>query len=156
MPRFLTVCVVLAITLLAGCATQTKKALTQDQVPAPAVKTFRQMFPEVKKVEWSIKADQNYEAEFFVAEAEIAAKFDAAGKWVETETAIPPASVPAAVQATVTAKFKGYKQIETQSIKRPESSGLAYELHLDNGKEIVKAQFAADGAILNQQSKPKP
>jgi hypothetical protein len=113
-------------------------------------------FPTVKRAEWKIKSDKNYEAEFSLKGTEIAAKFDSAGKWLETESAISRSKVPKAVRKTVDRGFKGYKVIERQSVQRWNEKPLTYELHLGNAREIVKAQFAGDGSILSQSAKPKP
>ena len=126
-----------------------------DQVPVAVRQAFQAKFPSVKLAEWKIKSDKNYEAEFTLQETEIAAKFDPAGKWLETECEIPASEVPQAVQDTVFKQFKDYKTVETQSVESWNDQRLIYELHLDNGKVIVKAQFSADGIILNQSTKPK-
>ena len=58
--------------------------LASDKVPAIVKESFKSKFPEVSKVEWKLKGDQNYEAEFKLKDVEVAAKFDAKGKWLET------------------------------------------------------------------------
>jgi hypothetical protein len=154
--------------LLSGCASQetrksqndtaeveTEKAgktiTTSDQVPDAVKRAFQVKFPSAKPAEWKIKSGQIYEAEFTLKGTEITAMFDAAGKWLETESAISPAKVPKAVSDAAGKQFKGYKVIETQSVERPNEQHLIYELHFENAKEIVKAQFSSEGAILNQK-----
>ena len=131
------------------------QVLTMDQVPAPIKQAFQAKFPAVKQAEWKLKADKNYEAEFTLKGTGIAAKFDPVGKWLETESAILPSKVPKPVRTTVEKQFKGYKVVETQNLQRWNEKPLIYELHLENAKEVVKAQFSADGMILNQSAKPK-
>jgi len=131
------------------------QVLTVEQVPAPIKQAFQARFPDVKQVEWKIKSDKNYEAEFTFKGTGIAAKFDSAGKWLETESTILPSRLPKPVRTTVDKQFKGYKVVETQNLQRWNERPLIYELHLENAKEVVKAQFSADGAILNQSAKPK-
>ena len=129
--------------------------LTADKVPTVVRQAFHAKFPIVKRAAWKIKSDKNYEAEFRVNGTEIAAKFDVTGKWLETESAIPRATVPQAVRGTVARQFEGYKVIETQSVQRWNEERLTYELHLENYTQIVKAQFLDDGTILNQSTKLK-
>ena len=129
--------------------------MSADQIPQAVRQALQARFPTAGLPEWKLKSDKNYEAEFTLHKTEIAAKFNPAGKWLETETAIPGSEVPQTVQNTVTKQFKGYKTVETQSVQRWNGPHLIYELHLDNGKVIVKAQFSADGTILNQSTKPK-
>src|SRR5205807_10079955 len=56
--------------------------------------------------EWKKKQGNIYEAEFTIDRKEITVMFDATGKWLETETAIDPASVPQAIMNTIATQFK--------------------------------------------------
>ena len=79
----------LAACLLPSCAShQTSKSKPKAAAEVPGVvrQAFQARFPAVKEVEWKLKSDRNYEAEFTLKEVEIAAKFDSAGKWLETST----------------------------------------------------------------------
>ena len=147
--------VTLAITVLLPLAAASQ-ALTSDQVPALVKQAFERKFPAVKAAAWKLKSDKNYEAEFTVKGIERAVKFDAAGKWLETETAISHSKVPKAVRKAADNQFSGYKVTETQSLQRWNEDSLAYELHFENATELVKAQFSADGTVLSKSSKPKP
>jgi hypothetical protein len=146
---------IIAITMFLSLVASAQ-SLTPEQVPDVVKQGFQAKFPAVKRAEWKIKSDKNYEAEFTLKGTEIAAKFDSTGKWLETESAISSSKVPKAVRDTAAKTFKGYKVIERQSVQRWNEEPLIYELHLENAKEIVKAQFAADGSVLNQSAKPKP
>jgi hypothetical protein len=131
------------------------QVLTPDQVPSVVKQAFQARFSAVKAVAWKLKPDKNYEAEFTLKGTEIAAKFDSAGKWLETESAISRSQVAKALRTAVANQFAGYKVAETQAVQRWNEERLIYELHLENAKEIVKAQFSADGTVLNQSVKPK-
>jgi hypothetical protein len=133
----------------------TAQLLSANRVPVGVMTAFREKFPHTRSATWKIKSDGNYEAESTRQRREIAAKFDGAGKWIETETAIPRAQLPAPIQASIADKFKGYRIVETQTVQRWDDTRLIYELHLERGVEIVKAQLYADGAILNQSTKNK-
>jgi Putative beta-lactamase-inhibitor-like, PepSY-like len=130
--------------------------LTADQVPSAIKEACKTRFPTVKAVAWKLKSDKNYEAEFTLKGTEIAAKFDSAGKWLETESAISRSKLPKAVRTTAAKQFAGYKVVETQTVQRWNEESLIYELHLENAKEVVKAQLSRDGALLNQSATPKP
>jgi hypothetical protein len=129
--------------------------LTADKVPAKVRESFRAKFPEVKKVEWKLKDDKNYEAEFTQKDVEVAAKFDENGKWVETETAIAKTELPKEVRAKISREFKDYKVIETQKVERPDGKPVLFEVHLENPKEVLKVQLEANGTIAARSSKPK-
>src|SRR5438132_4247275 len=87
---------------------------------------------------------------------EIAAKFDVIGKWIETESAIPRSQLPTALSAAIAQEFKGYKMVETQTVRRWDKTRLIYEAHLEDAAEIVKLQLYADGTILNKSVKEEP
>ena len=144
--------VILAAFLLGAASAQTIPA---SQVPAQVKAAFQAKFPGAKAAEWKIKTDQNYEAEFTLNKVDIAAKFDATGKWLETESTIPRSAVPQPILSAVATRFKGHKMVETQSFERGDSPGLIYEIHLEDAKQTVKAQFSPDGKVLNQSAKPK-
>jgi curli biogenesis system outer membrane secretion channel CsgG len=141
-----------AVTSLVAIA----QVLKPEQVPSAVKQGFAAKFPTVKLADWKIKSDKNYEAEFTLKGTDIAAKFDSTGKWLETESAISRFKVPKAVRDISSKTFKGYKVVERQSLQRWNEESLIYELHLENAKEIVKAQFAVDGSILSQSTKAKP
>jgi hypothetical protein len=124
-------------------------------VPEAVRQALQAGFPSVKPTEWKAKAGNIYEAEFILKGTEITVMFDATGKWLETESAIDPAEVPKAVSDAAARRFKGYKVIETQKVEHPDTQHLIYELHFENMKEIVKAQFSDEGAILKQFTKAK-
>jgi len=131
------------------------QAVTGSQVPAAVKNGLREKFQTVKKVEWKIKADRNYEAEFTLKKTDTAAKFDSTGKWLETESAAPRSAVPSAVRDSIAKQFKRYKIIEIQTVQRWNEQRVIWEIHLEGANEIVKAQFDASGAILSRSAKPK-
>ena len=68
--------------------------LPADKVPASVRDAFKAKFPGLNKVEWKLKSDKNYEAEFKLKDVAVAAKFDDKGRWLETETAIEQSALP--------------------------------------------------------------
>jgi hypothetical protein len=126
-----------------------------SHVPRAVKKSLREKFLSAKRVEWKIKSDRNYEAEFTLKGTDIAVKFDAKGKWLETESAALRSAIPPAVQDTIATRFKGYKVIEIQTLQRWNEQHVVWEIHLEGTNEIVKAQFNGNGAILSRSAKPK-
>jgi hypothetical protein len=136
------------------CSVALAQVVETTQVPAAVRQAFQARFPAVKAVAWTMKSD-NCEAEFTSNGAGVAVKFDPVGKWLETESAIPRSKVPSAVRDAVARRYRGHNVIETQTVQRWNEQRVIYEIHLENAREIVKAQFYADGAMLNQSTKPK-
>jgi len=77
------------------------------------------------------------------------------GKWLETESAIPRAQVPQAINDTVAKEFKDCKVIEIQSVERPNESALLYELHLDTGPGNCESSVFSPRCNLTRSTKPK-
>jgi hypothetical protein len=129
--------------------------VSADKVPVIVRQTCEAKFSRVRKVEWKLKNDHSYEAEFRLNGVEVAAKFDANGKWLETETTIARTKLPPDVRATISKKFDGYKIIETQTVERFDQKMLLYEVHLKGVKAVIKTLFEENGTLVSQSSKPK-
>ena len=69
--------------------------------------------------------------------------------------AIEQSALPKEVQATIAKEYKGYKVIETQKVERAGDKPILFEVHLENGEEILKVQFERDGAIASKSTKRK-
>ena len=134
--------------LLLSC-TGFRQLITTDQVPPVVKRGFHNIFPNVKQMQWKIKSDKNYEAEFMLKGSEIAVKIDSTGKWIETESAALWSTVPSMVKDTVAKRFKKYKVIEIQTVQRWNKQHVFWEIHLENAHEIIKIQFEENGAIIN-------
>ncbi len=137
-------------------ARKTSRTVAPEQVPEVVKQALQARFPAVKVAEWKEKPAKIYEAEFTLKGTEITVMFNSAGKWLETESAIDPAKVPKVVSAAAARQFNGYKVIETQSVQRWDEQHLIYELHFEGAKDLAKAQFSSEGAILSQSTKAKP
>jgi hypothetical protein len=131
------------------------QSLPDDKVPAKVREAFRTKFPGVSTVEWKLKADENYEAEFKQKGVEVAAKFDDKGNWLETETAIEETGLPKEARAKISKEYKAYKIIETQKVERAGDKPILFEVHLENAEEILKVQLEERGAIASKNSKRK-
>jgi hypothetical protein len=146
-------CGLIAVAALAGATLA--QPLAADKVPANVRDAFRSKFPGVSQVEWKRKSDKNYEAEFTLKGVEVAAKFDAEGKWLETETAIEPSALTKEVRATLAKDYKDYKIIETQKVERAHDKSTLFEVHLENADEILKVQLEANGTVASKSAKRK-
>lgn len=142
------------VTLVAFGAALAAAQLPADKVPSGVVQAYHVKFPGQRPVEWKLKNDGNYEAEFKLNGVDIAVKFSPAGQWLETETTIAIAELPKAVATAIARDFKGYKVIETQRLEDVEHRVLL-EVHLENAKEILKTQFEPGGTLKSRSAKPK-
>lgn len=128
----------IACLFLAADALEAKN--NSGKPPTAVMEAFRQKFPGVTDVDWSKEKNGQWEAEFEQGKVEMSANFQPDGKWVETETEIDPAALPAPVQAAL----KGKKIKEAARIQRADGSTV-YEAEV-KGKDWL---FDANGKALN-------
>src|SRR5439155_24150012 len=131
------------------------RPFSADMVPEAVRDAFQAQCPGTDKVEWKLKGDKNYEAEFKLKDVEVAAKFDDKGKWLETETAIEQSALPKGVLATIAKEYKGHKVIETQKVERAGDKPILFEVHLENAEEVLKVQLEGNGTIATKSTKRK-
>ena len=138
----------LALLPLTALSAQAQK-MAEKQVPAAVVATFKQARPAAKGVKWE-KEDANYEASFKQGPDEMSMVFAATGTLLETETGITVAQLPAAVRATLSSRYAGYKVTEAAKIVAAATGILTYEAEVSKGGKEMDVLFGADGAELKQ------
>ncbi|HVT40327.1 MAG TPA: PepSY-like domain-containing protein [Gemmatimonadaceae bacterium] len=126
-----------------------------DRVPAVVRRAQTTRFPAAVKTAWKLKSDRSYEAEFTLKGVGVAVKYDSTGMWLETETDITRQQVPPRLLDSLIRQFPGYRIIETQHLE-PRSGPPLFEIHLQNAREVVKAQLDSAGRVISRSSKPVP
>ncbi len=145
-----------SIILLAACSlfisvSAYAQKIASDKVPPPVHAAFKAKFPAAEKTEWEMENDQEYEAEFKVGTMEQSARFDRAGKWLETETEIKVSELPQAVQDALAKEFVGFK-IEEACKVEDVLHGSVYEAEVEKGKEEYDVLVDASGKVLKKES----
>lgn len=125
--------------------------LSADKVPPIVHATFKTMFPSAEKTQWEMENDQEYEAEFKTGATEQSARFDRAGKWLETETEIKVSELPKAVQDALAKEFAGYKVKEACKVEDV-IHGSAYEAEVQKDKEEMDVLLDASGKVLKKET----
>lgn len=109
-------------------------ASAKPQIPEGVLKAFQAKFPAARDVDWEVDNKTEYEAEFELNGTEMSASFDAAGKWLETETEIRLTDLPAPVQAAL----QGKKVKEAAKIERADGSTV-YEAEVKRKDLLLDA-----------------
>jgi uncharacterized membrane protein YkoI len=122
-----------------------------DAIPAAVKQSFAKRFPNVQGVKWSEESETEFEAEFKNKGKEQSANFDQTGKWLETEWEVKKSELPAAVQATITKEFAGYKVEETELTETPD--GTFYEVEVEKGELTYEAQISREGKLIKKEEK---
>jgi len=123
--------------------------LKESEVPAAVKSAFAKRFSTVKQAKWSKENDSAFEAEFKISGIEQSANFDAAGKWLATETEMKKTDLPSSVQATLTKEFAGYTIEEAEKAETP--AGIFYEVEVEKGKATYELQISPDGKVLSKK-----
>jgi len=123
--------------------------IQEKDVPAAVVTAFKTKFPTTTKTNWEKENTNEFEAEFKLNGEEVSANFDNTGKWLETETEIKTAALPAAVQATLNKDFAGYKIEEAAKIESAKD-GNVFEAEIEKGEESYDVLFTPDGKVLSK------
>lgn len=138
----------LSAALLLPAAAHAQK-IAADNVPAATLAAFHKSFPTGKTVKWE-KEGADYEAGFDMGKAEMSAVITAAGVLLETETEMPVAQLPAAVQKTLAASYKAYKITEAAKIVTAATGATTYEAEVSQGGKHRDVLFNADGTEVKK------
>jgi hypothetical protein len=137
---------IIGATSLNACAQTTK-------VPKAVTETFRQKFPDAKKVKWDkeyeTERETEWEAEFKMNGTEYSANFTSAGEWKETEHEVKMNEIPTAVKATLDKEFMGY-DIEEAEISETKD-GKVYEFTLERDETEMDVAIDVNGKIINKE-----
>ncbi len=142
------VILLLSAAVLLPAAARAQK-IAADKVPTAAVAAFHKSFPTVKTVKWE-KEGADYEAGFEIGKSEMSAVITAAGVLRETETEMPVAQLPAAVQKTLAASYKAYKITEAAKIVTAATGATTYEAEVSQGGKHHDVLFNADGTEVKK------
>lgn len=138
---------IIMIWAVAICCTVRVAAQAAVSVPQVVADAFHTRFPNAAKQKWEKENATEYECEFHSGKAEMSAKYDQAGKWLETETEIKASDLPAAVQQTIQKQYNDYKLKEAEVVETPE--GKLYEAELSKGGKVTELRLSADGRVVS-------
>lgn len=136
------------LTLLFVSVLFASPAFAQKTVPENVKKEFAKKYPAAQAVKWGSEEANEWEAEFTVNGTEMSASYDNKGTWLESETEISTKDLPAAVTATLTKDFAGYKTGEMSIIEDPKMKG--FELALKKGDSSLEVVFDNSGKVIKK------
>lgn len=117
-------------------------------VPEKALTAFKAKFPDVKKVEWEMENDSEWEAEFKWKGKEYSANFNNEGEWLETEYKIKESEIPSNIRATLDRNYTDYEIEEPEIAETP--SGKSYEMEIERGEEEFKVTIDSKGNLIKR------
>ncbi|MBE0643781.1 MAG: PepSY-like domain-containing protein [Bacteroidetes bacterium] len=128
----------------------TLSAVAQPSVPKEVQKAFQAKFSKASDVKWDKENDSEFEAEFMMNDVEMSANFSAKGVWIETETEIAIAKLPAAITQRLAKDFKGYAVKEAASVEKP-GKDMTYEVEVRKGEKTIEVLLSKDGKVLEKK-----
>ena len=139
MKKLFTVVFVTGATALSACG----QKLNESQIPAAVKTAFQKQYPSVK-ASWD-KEDVNYEANFKQNGKTMSAVIDKNGTIVETETDIPVADLPKAIQDYMKKNYPGTKIEEAAKIVKA-NGDINYEAEVHH-KDVI---FDVNGKFIKE------
>jgi hypothetical protein len=105
------------------------------KVPDAVKNAFTAKYPNATNVKWGKENAKEYEAGFKLNNNSVSANFGMGGNWVETESVIPVADLPAVVTAAVNTKYPGAVMTLAEKTEQPVNK-ILYEVTVKvNGKK---------------------
>ncbi|MFI5131323.1 MAG: PepSY-like domain-containing protein [Chitinophagales bacterium] len=134
--------------LLVACSILTISTFSCSQIKVPlAVATaFNSKYPGGTDVKWGKESAKEYEAEFRLNGNNVSANFGSDGAWVETETVMKVADLPAAVVAAINKNYPGAVITTAEKLEEP-GDKLLYETVIKVKGKKKTLELNADGSL---------
>ena len=116
-----------------------------SKLPAPVTEAVAAKWSGVV-IERAEQEGSTYEVAFTADGKAMEAKFDAASKWLETETIIAVTDAPAEVQATLSSKYGKWTVTKVEAETNETAS--KFEAHLARGEKGLEVEMDAKGVVL--------
>ena len=116
-------------------------------VPKAIADAFAKKFPAATNVKWAKENAKEYEAEFKLNGKSISANFLNDGSWVETESEISTAELPAAVANAVKLKYADAVILKIFKIETAIGK-VTYETEFKTGNKKKELVFNAEGNVI--------
>ena len=144
----------LAATLFCAAVAYGQQRVMSDNVPQEVLSAFRAKFPDASNVSWWRGPNSNYEAKFTLATGDERAEFDGNGIWVETESPIAKATLPANVTRAVITKNPRCKISNAKEVQTV-GHGMMYEVACGTGMGEADFRVTPDGKKVEPKAPSK-
>ena len=130
------------------------QVVSENDLPAPVLKKFHKLYPEVKNADWSNK-DDGYKAEFLVAKAHWSVTLSEKGDILEKKEAVAVATMPLTIAPYMTKNHKGFKLKESYKLTDAKKN-VTYEVHGKKLTDEVICIFDAKGKFIEDGEATTP
>lgn len=124
--------------------------IAKSEVPSVVLNKFQQTYPKTTMVEWSLKYNGQYKAEFEtgLAEYDHNVWFDKTGKLLKHEEEIAKNELPTAIKNSISNNFKGYRIDEAEKIT--EQGKTVYKLNLEKMDNELEVIIDSNGGVVQK------
>jgi opacity protein-like surface antigen len=116
-------------------------------VPKAVADAFAKKFPAATNIKWGKENAKEYEAEFKLNGKSVSANFLTNGSWIETESEINTAELPAAVTSAVKLKYADAVMLKIFKIETAKGK-ITYETEFKTGNKKKELIFNAEGDLI--------
>jgi hypothetical protein len=121
--------------------------ISEAQVPAVILNTFKKDFQKATDVEWELKGT-NYDVDFEIEKADHEVWYDAAGNVLKHKQDIKQSDLPAAIKNGIVKNFKDYRASDVKRIQTGNS--VTYKVDLKSATEKWEVTFDEAGKVLTK------
>ena len=133
--------------MLLGALLIAGTALFAQDVPASVKKSFQTKFPKAQEAEWS-EGDGSFDVDFYEGSVGKIARFDEAGKWIETRTVVE--NTPPAIEKAVSTKHKG-ASVDGVTLVESSDGNSIYEVNASSESASYTITADKTGKILSSE-----
>ena len=132
-----------------------EKKVTEQQVPKSVLEAFHKAHPNPVNVKYETNSKAGktvYEIEFEDQGIEREASYSESGALLETEEAIKPATLPAAITEALKKAHPHATLEDAEKVMKPDGKVSGYEVEIKDGTKIWEVHLDAAGKILKTEA----
>jgi hypothetical protein len=123
-------------------------------VPDEVTAAFNAKFSGATDINWGKESAAEYEAEFNLNGKTMSANFDAAGKWIETESKLSKNELPSAVLSILKSEYGNYQVLKAERLEKP-GKPATFEVKLSKDETVVEVVVDESGKLLKKEINEK-
>ena len=116
-------------------------------VPKAVKEAFAKKFSTAAEVKWEKENAKEYEANFKINGISMSANFSIDGTWLETETTISVADLPANISTAIAKKYNGCSITGADKIENSKGE-ILFEADIKWGKKKKEVLYKSDGTAV--------
>lgn len=141
--------------LSTGAIAGGEKKISEGQVPKPVLEAFHNAYPHAADLKYEADSKSGktvYEIEFKHQGIEREVTYSANGTLLETEEAIKPDALPAAITEALRKAHPHATLEEVEQVMEPDGKVNGYEVEIKDGQKVWEVHLDIAGRILKTET----